>query len=170
MSDAGFRPSYTRCVPLSPDEAASRAGTLVDGASAQFSGQHVGRHVALSAPPSEHRWYSAHLTLEFEDDASNEAASVLRARFHPKPSLWTLVMAIELGCLTGALIAGMWGASELMLGKPPWAFAVAIPLVMIGGVLLVGARIAQRIDRPNMLAMRDAVDTVLGTSNQATDP
>lgn len=178
MSDAGFRPTYTRRVELSADSAAARVGELLSNSSAPLEGQHVGRHVILS-PASKHRkWYSAHLTLEFESNSESESetpesdtnASTLRARFHPKPSLWTLVMAIELGCLTGVMIAGMWGASELMLGKAPWALAVAAPLLLLGIVLLIGARVAQRIDRPNMLRMRDAVDEALGTAGQATNP
>jgi len=174
MSEAGFRPTFSRIVECDAEEAAGLVSRLVEGETARYDGQRVGRHVTMAPVASDHRWYSAHLTLEFEDPEDDQrdarGGCVLRARFHPKPSVWTFVMVIELGCLTGAMIGGMWGASELLLGRTAWGLVVACVLVIIAVALLVGARVAQRIDRPNMLRMRDSVDEALGTSAQATGP
>jgi len=169
-----FRPTFTRTLRRPPDDAAAALAPLVEPTPSNdpppYEGQRVGRHVTLAPHRERHRLYSAHLTIELEPDETDPERSLLRARFHPRPALWTLVMAIELGCLTGACIAAMWGASQLMLDHNPTALYVMTVLLAAAGALLIAAYIAQRVDRPNMIAMRDSVDDTLGTHDQQTPP
>lgn len=93
----------------------------------------------------------------------------LSCRMQPEPDVWTAYVA--LWSVLGAIAIGvtMYGASQWVVGSPPWVMLIGFPVVVVMAIALyLGALVGQRrgaaqmsaLERELHAALVEAVETV----------
>ena len=154
---ARLRPRFEFVTPCSPEEALGRLRTAL-AAPGALPGRVFPGHAVVHIPETDQRVWSPFLSL---DVGWHPEGSVVRGRFGPKPSIWSLFVAAYAACGFGALFALVFAASQWSLGQPAWALGV-LPVVALGALATYGfARYGQLRGHDQMERLRGVVENAL---------
>jgi hypothetical protein len=122
------------------------------------TGMSVGRHAELFVPEADRRLWSPWLSVTAEDDREGV---VLRGRFAPHPSIWTLYLFAAFALGFSLLVGATWGYAQWATESTPWAL-ISVPLVAIlGGALYLVSLVGQRLGADQMIQLRAALDELV---------
>jgi len=122
----------------------------------------VGRKAAdLWMPPGVEHYWSPTLTLSFDGD---DDKAQLHGRFGPRASVWTMFMAIYGLIAMAGVAASMWGVSQWMMQREPWALLGVPASVALFGFVYGAVFIGQGLGAAQMYTLHSFVDRVLEAS------
>ena len=154
MSTPRVRPRFTIEVDVDPDQLMERLRERLPGCS-RCTGVSVGRHAELFVPARERRLWSPWLSVTVEKVAGG---AVLKGRFAPHPSIWTLYLFLAFSLAFAVLIGVSWGYAQWALGHTPWALASLPGAILLGGALFSVSIIGQRMGAEQMTQLRAALE------------
>ncbi|MGF1467291.1 MAG: hypothetical protein ACFCGT_14285 [Sandaracinaceae bacterium] len=126
------------------------AGLRAEGC--PFRGGAAGDYVELGLPEAEQHYWSPQLRLWFE--IGDDGSAVLEGRFGPQPHVWTLYLALYAHLVFAAIAALMYGLSQMMLGRSPWALALVGVFALLIALVYLSAFYGQGLGSEEMFAMR----------------
>lgn len=154
MSTARVRPRFEIETDLDADEIMERLRRRLPDCP-HCTGMSVGRHAELFVPESQRRLWSPWLSVTADEHVDG---SLVRGRFAPHPSVWTLYLFLAFGLGFTLLVGTTWGYAQWATERTPWAF-LSVPLVFVFGVLLfVASQIGQKLGGEQMDDLRDALE------------
>ena len=157
MTTPRIRPAFAIEVDLDPTAVMDRLRLRLVHCS-RCTGMSVGRHAELFVPEKERRVWSPWLSVTAHQSGPG---TVVRGRFSPHPSIWTLYLFLTFGMAFALLVALAWGYAQWATETTPWALAI-VPLVLgAAGVLYTISLIGQRLSAAQMVELRDALDELL---------
>ena len=125
------------------------------------SGMSVGRHAELFVPLAERRVWSPWLSVTAYENGNG---SVIKGRFAPHPSIWTLYLFCSFALGFALLVGTTWGYAQWATERTPWALAT-VPVVVVSGILLyLASQLGQRLGTEQMDHLRDALSELTGYS------
>lgn len=126
------------------------------------TGVSVGRHAELFVPEADRRVWSPWLSVTADE---GDRGAVIRGRFAPHPSVWTLYLFLAFALGFALLVGTTWGYAQWATEVTPWAL-FAIPLVVVSaGLLYLASQIGQRLGHDQMDHLRSAVEELTITAN-----
>lgn len=154
-----MRPRFEMVAPHTPAEVTRRLRAALAQPGTPWRGEVYGPHSVVYVPLAEEHVWSPFLTLDLQWQGEG---TLIRGRFGPKPSIWTLFVAAYAVCGCLAFFALAFGWSQWWIGQPAWALAM-LPVTGIGALVVYGlARHGQRRGQGQMEALRrflaEAVD------------
>ena len=162
---ARMRPRFESVAPHPPEAAAERLRAALARPGAPCRGTVFGDHAVLHVLPAEERVWSPFLSLDL---AWHPEGTLVRGRFGPKPSVWSLFVAAYAVCGFGAIFGAGFGLVQWSLGQAPWALGAG-PLAALGALATYAfARHGQRRGRHQMDRLRGFLEDALGTARAAS--
>lgn len=117
------------------------------------------RHAELNVCERDRHFWSPQLSLEVVTDEDD--TELLRGRFGPHPHVWGMFMVIYGVLALGGVAGLMYGISQWMLDRTPWAL-LAVPAAGALGLFVYGATfIGQGLGAEQMYVLRKLVDDAL---------
>ncbi len=164
MQDIVLGPTFDIALETTADEAEQTVAAWIREGRCPFHASRAGSHFRFTTPAAARHFWSPTLNLEIREE---DGRAMLCGRFNPSPSIWTGYILTYLALVTIALMAAMWGIAQLVMHQTPWAF-VFIPIcLLIAGAMFWASMIGQRLARPEMKAMHEALCGVLGVDHPA---
>lgn len=128
--------------------------------------QAVGAHFTLFPAERDVHFWSPWLHIEVE--SRDDGGTRVFGRFSPRPSIWTGFMCGYFGLATAGFFAGVWGASQMMLGQRPVAIWITLGCAVVMALMLWASQIGQRLAHEQMAQMQAMVGEILGASDAAS--
>lgn len=154
-----MRPRFDRHVSCRPAQAQRRLKRYVEQSDAGYYGAFYTNHAVLNVPDDEEHFWSPQLSLDLESQP--DGGTRIRGVYGPRPSVWTMFMAMYAFALFGGLIGVTFGVSQMSIGMSATGFLaapVAVALAMFTyGLALVG----QYLSRDQIRDLRAFVDEAL---------
>jgi len=122
------------------------------------TGVSVGLHAELFVPEAERRLWSPWLSITTDDRG---AVSLLKGRFAPHPSIWTLYLFLAFALGFALLVGLSWGYAQWVMQSTPWALLSLPAAVMLGGLLYLVSVVGQRLGAQQMDQLRAALDELV---------
>lgn len=146
-----MRPRFEVVAPHPPEEVARRLREALALPETLWRGDVYGAHSVFYVPLNEEHVWSPFLSLDLQWQGEG---TLVRGRFGPKPSIWTLFVAAYAVCGCLAFFALAFGWSQWWIGQPAWALAM-LPVTLVGALVVYGlARYGQRRGQEQMEALR----------------
>ena len=117
------------------------------------------QHAWIHIRDSDRHFWSPTLDLSLE---GGPEGTVLRGRFGPHPSIWTLFVFIYAALGVLGTIATVFGLSQLSLHQAPWAFAAAGGCFALIGFVYGAAFIGQGLGGEQVVQIRLFLDRSVG--------
>lgn len=117
-----------------------------------------GEYGELHLPPSEHRFWSPHLSFYV---AEREEDSLIHGRFAPRLQIWTMVWVIYLAMAFSAFFGLALAYSQWMLGESAWGMVVVVVGIIAIITLYVVAHLGQQWSSDQMSFLRSKLDEIL---------
>jgi hypothetical protein len=157
MTTPRVRPSFEVEVDLDPDTLMERLRRRLPGC-AGCVGMSVGLHAELFVPENERRVWSPWLSVTAREC---DRGAVVRGRFAPHPSIWTLYLFLAFGLSFAVLVGLTWGYAQWAMNETPWAL-VSAPLgaLAISGLFAISL-IGQRLGESQMVRLRASLDDLI---------
>ncbi len=125
------------------------------------TGMSVGRHAELFVPQAERRVWSPWLSVTAHERGDG---TVLKGRFAPHPSVWTLYLFLSFGLGFALLVGTSLGYAQWATERTPWAL-VSIPLVgLLGMALYLASQVGQRLGAEQMDRLQHAISELTAYS------
>lgn len=157
MATPRIRPTVTIDVDLDPSTVMDRLRLRLPDCP-RCTGMSVGRHAELFVPVEERRVWSPWLSVTAHE---GDQGAVVRGRFSPHPSIWTLYLFLAFGMAFALLVGLAWGYAQWATETTPWALAT-VPLVLVAAGALYGiSLIGQRLSISQMEDLREALDELI---------
>jgi hypothetical protein len=122
------------------------------------TGVSVGRHAELFVPEADQRLWSPWLSVSTEERGSG---SVLKGRFAPHPSIWTLYLFLTFALGFALLVGLSWGYAQWVMQSTPWALLTLPATVVLGGLLYLVSVIGQRLGAQQMDQLKAALEELI---------
>ncbi len=171
MRDIVLGPTFELTLVGTADAAERALAAWIRSGECPYDAVRAGSHFTLSIRKQSRHFWSPVLTLEVREEtggddgaASPSVSAIVAGRFNPANNIWVGYMLTYLALLTLILGSAMWGIAELLLDRTPWSLLLIPACVTVGGLMFWASAVGQRIAKPEMAAMRAAVDGVLGTA------
>lgn len=161
------RPRFEVDVPFAPDEVAARVRAALDQPEARLRGRVYRRVVQLEPCEDETHFWSPHLDVSLQE---NDGGTRLFGRFAPHPAVWTGFIATQAVIGFLGLCAGVYGASQWMLGRDPWALWLLALCVLAGAIVYLFAYVGQSLGQSQMYGLRAFLDRALEIDAGAPAP
>ncbi|TWT51251.1 hypothetical protein Pla22_40280 [Rubripirellula amarantea] len=124
----------------------------------------AGTCIDFKIDPQERRFWSPHLSVQVH---SLEEGSQVRARFSPRPEIWTMFMAVYGVMAIIAFGAAIFAYVQWFLGDRPWAI-VLIPFCLLVIVTLhVASLIGQNLSADQMHTLHERFNQVVAAAKQS---
>jgi len=157
MATPRIRPTFTIEVDLDPTGVMDRLRLRLPHSS-RCTGMSVGRHAELFVPKEKRRVWSPWLSVTAHQ---GDLGTVVRGRFSPHPSIWTLYLFLAFGMAFALLVGLVWGYAQWATETTPWALATA-PLVVVAAGALYGISLfGQRLSISQMEELQEALDELI---------
>ncbi len=157
MTSPRIRPAFAIDVDLDPATVMDRLRRRLPH-SARCTGMSVGRHAELFVPEEKRRVWSPWLSVTAYE---RDRGAVVRGRFSPHPSIWTLYLFLAFAMAFALLVGLTWGYAQWATGAAPWALATA-PLVLVAaGALYAVSLVGQRLSISQMADLREALEELI---------
>lgn len=154
-----MRPVFVRPLAAEPTAFFDELARGLAQGDGSCRGQIFAGGAILRLRDSEERVWSPALHL-FVEPADGGCGWQLHGRFSPSSPVWTAFLAIYIGLATVGLGTACWGGAQMVMGKPPWAFA-GVPIVLaLAGFTYGAAFIGQGLGAEDMYRLRSFVDVV----------
>lgn len=149
------RPRFEISSGLHPDELVSRVGRTLLTRGCPVSGLAAKGCLELHVHEEDQHLWSPQLIVELFE---TETGTLLRSRFGPHPSVWTLYMAGYAACAFGILVGLSFAYAEWVMGQPLWGLW-CLPIVALVVVGLYGlAFVGQSAGHEQMQRLRDFLE------------
>lgn len=164
-----MRPRFEVELDVPPEAVLASLRRQIGDPAAPVGGTVLRRQAELCIPRQRAHFWSPCLSLELSREDERGPAR-LRGRFAPEPGVWMLFVGIY-GILAMGGIAGlMYGLSQWMVNKTPWALAGA-PLSLALIAFVYGAAIiGQGLGAEEMYTLRSFVDHAVDAARVAHAP
>ncbi len=153
-----IRPSFEKHISLSPEEFVAKLCEEFKRNNRRCQGVATQNHVTLRLPPEKQHFWSPQLDLELEAKGDG---TVVRGRYGPKPSVWTLFMFGYGLAGFGWMIFLILGMSEWMIqkqaGKILWSFG----FLSLGVLLFFAAQAGKALSRDDMRELDEFIREAL---------
>ena len=150
MPTLNVRPDFEIESELDPESLMDRLRSRL-ATCPRCTGMSVGRHAELFVPESEQRIWSPWLSVTAREDHER---TILRGRFAPHPSIWTLYLFLAFALGFTLLVGLSWGYAQWATETTPWALG-SIPLVLVSAAGLYGiSLLGQRLSASQMKHLR----------------
>jgi hypothetical protein len=153
-----MRPTFERRFACPPKQITQRLRARLERNDVPYRGDFYPNHIIVSLPPEEEHFWSPQLSLDLQ---ATNAGTVVRGIYAPRPSVWTMFMAMYAFAVFGGVIGVVFGSSQWTLGMEPtglWAIPGAMALsAFTYGLALVG----QWLSRDQIEALRAFTDRAL---------
>jgi hypothetical protein len=154
---AEVRPSFDMEIDSDPDalmeKLRDRLTTCLD-----CTGVSVGRHAELFVAEEERTVWSPWLSITVERLSDG---ALLRGRFGPHPSVWTLYLFLAFGLGFALLVGTTWGYAQWAIERTPWAL-LSIPLiVLLGCGLYLASIVGRRLGAEQMDQLRATLEDLI---------
>jgi len=149
-----MRPTYECSLPVAGDKVLA----VIDKRIRKDGGAVTGWVQAGQAElflPDDLRFFSPALHL---NAGERDGRPVLRARFAPLPQVWIVFVGIYFILGMSGLGALMWGLSQMVLGRTPWALLGTPAAAALAAFVYGAAFIGQGLSAPQMYQLRTFVD------------
>jgi hypothetical protein len=157
MSTPLIRPTFEIELDLDPDTVMEDLRLRMPQCP-RCTGMSLGRHAELFVPEAERRVWSPWLSVTARE---GDRGTVVRGRFAPHPSVWTLYLFLAFGLAFALLLGLTWGYAQWAMDTVPWALGSA-PLILVLGMGLYGVSlIGQRLSASQMVQLRSALDELI---------
>ncbi len=138
---------------------------------APFVGRSVSDHLMLTVPEEVRHFWSPCLHLEIvphrsEAESPAPARSYVRGFFTPHPSLWSWFVMAYLASGTLFFFAGIWGLTQLQLGRSPWAFWLCGGFALGAAALWLVSRAGRAAAAAQMNALHESVERALSDAGR----
>lgn len=160
MSSFRVRPRFTQTVELSRDETREKIlrslATQSTGLEVKAFPQFIGLHIAAQ----ERRYWSPRLFIHLEPTA--EGTTHIEGVYGPEIEIWSVFFYGYL--VTGLLgtFSAMFGAAQLVIEVPPWAFWITGAMALIAVLLYLGAQLGQKLGAWQTFQLHQAYQTAIG--------
>ena len=157
MNPPTVRPTFEFGVDLDPD-------TVMEGLRRRLpqcprcTGVSVGLHAELFVPESERRVWSPWLSVTARGIGRG---TVVRGRFAPHPSIWTLYLFLAFGLGFSLLVGLTWGYAQWALETTPWALASVALVVALASALYGISLLGQRLGTSQMVQLKAALEDLV---------
>ncbi|MDP6979969.1 MAG: hypothetical protein QF570_15400 [Myxococcota bacterium] len=127
-----------------------------------IEGQFSERHVVLTLPEEELRFWSTYLNITVEDARVDPVAGPRPTRvlgvFQPRPEIWTAyVFAIGILMLIG-VFSVMVTVVQLTMGLGAWGLMACLVSALVGGLLYTSTLVGQGLALGEMFHLRRLFD------------
>ncbi len=151
-----MRPSFVVEVEGSSDSVLEALQHELEANKSRYTGKVFPGHAVVSHHPSGRTFWSPHLFIDIEDQADGKA--VLRGRFSPHPTVWSVFLSIYGVLIIASFAAIVYGMVQVSLTQPPWAF-VGVPVaIALAGFVYGATLIGQGLGAEQMYEIRALVD------------
>ena len=164
MTTPRVRPRFQIEIDCDPDALMDKVRHQLSTCN-ECTGVSVGRHAELFVTAEERRVWSPWLSITAEGQSGG---SVLRGRFAPHPSVWTLYLFLAFGLGFALLVGTTWGYAQWAIDRTPLAL-LSVPLVLLlGGGLYLASLVGQRLGAEQMAHLQRTVEEMV--RDEATGP
>jgi hypothetical protein len=153
------RPRFDFEVSLPPDQVSELLRVGLETCECPCVGSVAKRHAWIHISDEERHFWSPTLDLSLEEV---EDGTVLRGRFGPHPSVWTMFIFIYAALGVGSFLSAMYGVAQLTLDRPPWAFGASAGLAALIGFVYGAAFIGQGLGSEQIVQIRLFLDRAVG--------
>ncbi|MCK5375698.1 MAG: hypothetical protein KAJ97_01370 [Acidobacteria bacterium] len=154
MTTPKIRPRFTIEVDADPDVLMDRLRENLKQCPC-CTGVSVGRHAELFVPGHEQRVWSPWLSVTTEEGGDG---AVLKGRFAPHPSVWTLYLFLTFALGFALLVGISWGYAQWVMEQTPWALLSLPGAIILGGLLFLASVLGQRLGAEQMVQLRAALE------------
>jgi len=164
-----MRPKFNFDFPIVQDQALDLLVGVMDNEDHPIEGRSAGNHLMLVIPIKDRHFWSPWLNIEARENDLPDPSTHIQGRFSPNPSVWTAFMLVYSSLAVLAFLAAMFAVSQLIMGKPPWAFYFLIPITLISAAMYWASLIGQKIAHDQMqLLYRVTLETLAHSSGIET--
>ncbi len=160
MTVVRMRPRFAIETREQPRELLCRLREALDRSSVQVEGDIFGNHAVLRIPDEQAHYWSPQLSIDFDPGRAADR-TIVRGLFAPRPSIWTLFVALYSMFIFCGLMGIVVGFSQWTLGNVPtflWLVPVSSVLCLcVYGLALYG----QRLGNDQMVVLRNFLDGAL---------
>jgi len=149
------RPRVEIPVPLPVERVSALLSEGLNNQECPCEGSVSRRHAWIHIRDQDRHFWSPTLDLSLEEAPEG---TVLRGRFGPHPSVWTMFVFIYAGLGVLGTITGMYGLSQLILDQAPWAFAASAACFSLIGFVYGAAFIGQGLGGEQVAQIRIFLD------------
>lgn len=153
-----MRPTFERQFNCPPKQITQRLRTAFEHPDVTYRSDFYPHHIVVSVPSEEEHFWSPQLSLDLE---STSEGTTVRGIYAPRPSVWTMFMAMYAFAAFGGTIGLVFGSSQWSLGMDAtglWALpGAAVLAACTYGLALVG----QWLSRDQIDALRSFTDEAL---------
>ncbi|HHJ49533.1 MAG TPA: hypothetical protein ENJ88_01335 [Phaeodactylibacter sp.] len=153
-----IRPSFEKHISLSPEEFVAKLCEEFKRHNRRCQGVATRNHVTLRLPPEKQHFWSPQLDLELEE---KDDGTVVRGRYGPKPSVWTLFMFGYGLAGFGWMIFLILGMSEWMIQKQPGKILWSFGFLGLGVLLFFAAQAGKALSRNDMRELDEFIREAL---------
>ena len=158
---------FERHLACSPNEAEDMIQAYVESTNDGYSGSFYDKHVTISVPPEEEWFWSPQLSLDLQ---SHNGGTRVRGVYGPRPSVWTMFMAMyAIAGFTG-FIGGIVGLTQWSLGMDAmwlWSIPAAVVLAVFTYAL---ALVGQWLSRDQIDALQAYTERALNEAEAQSAP
>ena len=164
MISLRMRPAFERHLSCSPHTAVAALQAHVESSDDGYHGSFYDKHVVINVPDDEAWFWSPQLSLDLQPE---DGGTHLRGVYGPRPSVWTMFMAMY---AIAAFVAFMGG----LVGLTQWSLDMDAPVlwsIPAGAGLAVGtyalALIGQWLSRDQLDALYHYTEEALVAADPA---
>lgn len=105
----------------------------------------------LDIPNKDRHFWSPELRVTLEQDEENEGYTLVRVMVGPQYTVWAMFVFIYILLGLVSIFGGMYGFSQMSLGKPsPWIWAAPFGVLLFVSVYII-AKMGQKTGRDQTL-------------------
>lgn len=167
MVNLQLRPTLEVTLPWGAEEAMQRLRAAFKRPPLAGRVSTAGTVADFHVPSDERRLWSPHLSVQVEN--AQAGGSLLRARFSPRPEVWTAVMLFYLSVifLTGCGLA--YAYAQWAMDRRPWALSsLPVGVVLVAGIHVVSL-VGQRLSSDQMVELRDLLAEAIERAGHSLD-
>lgn len=167
MKSLRMRPTFERHLSCSPDAAVEALQGHVEQSDDGYSGAFYDKHVIINVPRDDAWFWSPQLSLDLQ---STNGGTRLRGVYGPRPSVWTMFMAMYAIAAFVGFIGGIVGLTQLsidMSATALWAVPAAVTLAVFTYAL---ALVGQWLSRDQIDALQAYAERALDDAEASTAP
>lgn len=153
-----IRPAFVLEVECEAQELGRKLARRLRAKACPVSGLVAPGRIELHVHGSEQHMWSPQLILEGEECGQH---TILRGRFGPHPSVWTLFMAGYAACALLGLVALSFGLAQLTMESPPWGFWGIAVAGLLGAGISGLAYVGQGLGQTQMVQLQSFLEDTL---------
>lgn len=158
MAAAPVRPRIELHSPRSLNDISVRFARALREPDCPVSGLVAASRIELHAHGRDQHFWSPQLVVDLEP---GDSGTVLRGRFGPHPSVWTMYVGGYAAIGFGSLGGLSYAAAQFALGSPPWAL-LSLPVAGVAlGLLYASALVGQDLSRSQIDELSDFLSVIL---------